>query len=344
MLPAKLNVAVIGTGRAGFIHARNFRSAVSSARLAAVVEPDPTRRREVLDELELETGYAAWEEAISDVRIDAVVVAAPTHLHSEIVVAAAEAGKHVLCEKPLGLHASECRTMLEAVGKHGVVLQLGFMRRYDASFMAARARLEAGEIGDVVLVKSLTHGPSVPQPWMYDIARSNGPLAEVSSHDIDAVRWMTGSEFEEVYALAGNFRCPEARERYPDFYDNVVLTARMTGGRQGLVEGAMAVRYGYDSRMEILGTRGVLFIGSLKADTVMGFSDRLGASGRIVASWRQLFAAAYLEEDTDFVRCIREGRPPRAGGIDGLRAVEVVAAGHRSLQTRRPVQLGEAAT
>lgn len=337
MTAAKLNVAVIGTGRAGMIHARNFRAAVPRARLGAVVDPDPRRRAEVAAELEIETTHPRWEDAVGSRGIDAIVIATPTDFHREIAVAAAAAGKHVLCEKPLALDAAEGAAMVAAAGRHGVLLQVGFMRRYDAGFRAARARVEAGEIGEVVLVKSLTRGPSEPQPWMLDVARSNGPLAEVGSHDIDAVRWFTGAEFAEVHALAGNFRCPEARAAYPEFYDNVLLSARMSDGRHGLVEGSMAVRYGYDSRMEILGTRGVIFVGDLRGDSVVALSDARGRSASVVGSWRQLFAAAYLEEDIDFVRCIESSDTPLATGLDGLRAVEVVIAGNRSIREGRPV-------
>ena len=171
-----------------------------------------------------------YRDALRDGAVDAVVVATPSAWHCEIVVAAAQAGKHVLCEKPMAMHAAECDRMLDATGQAGTTLQIGFMRRFDAGFVAAKQRVDAGEIGRVVSVKSLTHGPTIPKPWMYDIGTSNGPLSEVNSHDIDTVRWLSGSEFEEVYAIAGNYRSPDARERFPDFYDNVILTARLANG------------------------------------------------------------------------------------------------------------------
>jgi len=244
MPTSKLQVAVIGTGRAGLIHARNFRSGVPGAQLAAIVEIEATRRQQLMHELELERGWESWQDAVADQCIDAVVVATPTHLHHDIVLAAAAMGKHVLCEKPLAVNATEAGAMLDAVARSGIRLQVGFMRRYDASFAAAKARVEEGEIGAVVLVKSLTRGPSQPQPWMLDITRSNGPLAEVCSHDIDALRWFSGSEFATVYALGGNHRCPEASKEYPAFYYNVIPPPRFANGTQGSVEGAMGVRYG----------------------------------------------------------------------------------------------------
>ena len=335
----QIGIGVIGAGRAGLIHARNFAfGRVPGAGMRALVEPDAEARRRACQELACDRAYADYVDALADPGLDAVVVATPSAWHCEIVVAAARAGKHILCEKPMAMNAPECDRMLEAVERAGVKLQLGFMRRFDAGFLAAKRRVEAGEIGRVVMVKSLTYGPSTPKPWMYDITKSNGPLSEVNSHDIDTLRWLSGGEFEEVYAIADNFRCPDARQTYPDFYDNVVLTARLTGGVQGSIYGAQGVQYGYDSRCEILGEKGIIMVGSMAADSVASYTAA-GGSRAIVRSWQDLFSEAYRAEDEDFVRCIVEDRPPRAGGMDGKAAVIVVNAGNRSIAQRRPVRL-----
>ena len=215
---SQLGIAVIGAGRAGMIHARNFAAGrIPGAGLTLLVEPLAASRRVACEELRLERACADYREALRDPAVDAVIVATPSALHCEIVVAAAQAGKHVLCEKPMAMNAAECDRMLAAIEQAGVTLQIGFMRRFDAGFVAAKQRVDAGEIGRVVSVKSLTHGPTIPKPWMYDIRKSNGPLSEVNSHDIDTVRWLSGSEFDEVYAIAGNYRSPDAREQYPGF-------------------------------------------------------------------------------------------------------------------------------
>jgi predicted dehydrogenase len=238
----------------------------------------------------------------------------------------------------MAISAAECDDMLAAVEDAGVKLQIGFMRRFDAGFVAAKQRVDAGEIGRVVLIKSLTHGPSTPKPWMYDIRQSNGPLSEVNSHDIDTLRWFSGSEFDEVYAIGGNYRSPEARQQYPDFYDNVILAARMTNGMQGFISGAQGVQYGYDARCEILGEKGLITVGSLAANSMVAHTQA-GTSSPIVTSWMDLFLDAYRAEDEDFIRCIVEDRPVRAGGRDGKAAVAVVNAGNRSIVERRPIVL-----
>jgi myo-inositol 2-dehydrogenase/D-chiro-inositol 1-dehydrogenase/scyllo-inositol 2-dehydrogenase (NAD+) len=335
----KIGICVVGSGRAGLIHAGSFARRVTRARLAALVDPDAQALQAAQRELEVKTGYSDFRQALEDPHVDALVVVTPTSLHREIVLAAAAAGKHVLCEKPMAMDVGQCDDMIRACHDGRVKLQIGFMRRYDESYLAARERITGGEIGEPVLVKSLTHGPSVPQPWMYDIARSNGPLAEVNSHDIDLLRWFTGSEIVEVYALGGNYRCPEAAVRYPDFYDNVAMVCRFANGRQGFIDGAVSVGYGYDARMEIVGTRGVLFVGRKEQDAVLGCSAEGGMRQTFVKSWRTLFAEAYYREDQDFVDCILDGKEPRASGADGRMAVAVVNAGNRSIATRSPVRV-----
>ena len=189
-----------------------------------------------------------------------------------------------------------------------------------------------------MLVKSLTHGPSTPQPWMYDIAKSNGPLAEVSSHDIDALHWYSDSYISEVYAVAGNYRSPQAREKYPDFYDNVVMTTRFQSGAQGVLDGAQGVQYGYDSRVEILGTKGIIHVGRNQQYSVLTVNPE-GISSPFVNSWRTLFLDAYLDEDKSFIDAIVQDSVPLVTGLDGLEAVRVVNAGNTSIRERRPVIL-----
>jgi predicted dehydrogenase len=335
----ELRVCVIGTGRAGMIHARNYATAVPEARLVAGCDLDGDALGRACSELQIERRFTDYREAVQESDIDAVIVAAPTIYHHEIVVAAAQARKHVFCEKPMAVNVTECREMIEAAKAAGVKLQIGFMRRFDEGFRYARDRIEDGEIGEVVLVRSLTHGPTVPQEWMLDVRKSNGPLAEVGSHDIDTLRWYTGSEFAQVFAYAGNYRCVDQRGAYPDFYDNIVMIARFENGMQGCIEGAVSVGYGYDARVEILGTDGIIFVGSVQGTTVV-HANRTGLlSSPAAKSWRNLFVQAYRNEALSFVRAVVEDREPEVTGHDGLMAVKVVNAGNESVRIGSPVSI-----
>ena len=165
---------------------------------------------------------------------------------------------------------------------------------------------------------------------MYDVAKSNGILAEVNSHDIDSVRWMAGSEIRSLYALAGNFRNPEAREAYPDYYDSVLVSGTMENGVHFSVDGAAYVQYGYDSKMELVGTKGKLEVGRSERDFVRLTTPEGGTSTPFISSWMTLFTEAYLAEDTAFVEAILQDAEPPVTGLDGRMAVAAVEAGTRS--------------
>lgn len=339
MSQSKISVALIGAGRAGMIHARNFKGSVPHARIAAVCDPVEGAAQAAAEELELEKWYTDYREIMALKEIDAVLIATPTKYHCEIVEAAAQAGKHILCEKPMAMTVEECNRMDAAAKKHGVILQIAFMRRFDASFQAAKRMVDAGEIGDVVMVKSNTRGPSIPKPWMYDISKSNGPLAEVCSHDIDSLRWFTGSDFKTLYAIGGNYRCPDAKKDFPDFYDNVTLNATFANGCQGMIDGAQGVLYGYDARCEILGTKGCIYLGSTRENSVTLCRSDMNQAAQYINSWKYLFREAYFGEDCDFIDAIVEQREPLVTAYDGKMAVLTVNAGNLSIKEKRIVEI-----
>jgi myo-inositol 2-dehydrogenase/D-chiro-inositol 1-dehydrogenase/scyllo-inositol 2-dehydrogenase (NAD+) len=333
-----IGIGIIGAGRAGMIHARNFHTLVPGASLARLSDVSAETLRAAKAEFEGDVGESAtYQDLLKEQSVHAVVICAPTSMHCRIAVEAAESGKHIFCEKPMAMNTAECDSMIAAAEKAGVVLQIGFMRRFDENFRAAYERVKAGDIGEVVLVKSCTHGPTYPKPWMFDLKQSNGPLAEVCSHDIDTLRWFSGAEFTEVYAIAGNYRTSEARSAFPDFYDQVLLSARLSNGAQGLITGGQGVQYAYDSRVEILGSYGLITIGSLTSGTTIVCTRDKEIRRPSFVSWSNLYRDAYLQEDMEFVRAIREQRPPRVTGVDGRAAVAVVNAGNRSIVDRRPV-------
>ncbi|MFP3088889.1 Gfo/Idh/MocA family oxidoreductase [Treponema sp. TIM-1] len=334
-----IGLCLIGAGRAGMIHGRNFASRVPHAKMVAVSDTVEESARSAAGELGIDTWYTDYRQALENPAVDAVIVVTPTKFHHDIVIEAAGAGKHILCEKPMAMTREECQGMIDAVKKNKVKLQIGFMRRFDANFRRAKEIVDSGEIGAVVSVKSLTRGPSTPQEWMYDIHKSNGPLAEVNSHDIDTLRWFTGSEAASLYAMAGNYRCEAAREQYPDFYDTVLMNVRMKNGMMGNIDGAQGVQYGYDARVDILGTHGSLHIGGLMGGTTLTYTKDHRMSADVIRSWTNLFYEAYVNEDISFIGAIREDREPEVCGLDGMMAVDIVRAGNESIQQGQIIYL-----
>ncbi len=335
----KIRIALIGAGRAGMIHAENFRASVPGACIAAICDPVEDAARNAAQKLEVDRWYTDYHDIMEDKTIDAVIIATPTKYHCEIAVAAADSGKHILCEKPMAMTVEECNIMNAAAEKNGVILQIAFMRRFDASFIAAKKMIDADEIGEVVMVRSNTRGPSIPKPWMYDISKSNGPLAEVCSHDIDSLRWFTGSDFKTVFAIGGNFRCPDARESFPDFYDNVTLNASFVNGCQGMIDGAQGVLYGYDARCEILGTKGCIYLGNTSENSAILCRSNMQKSAEYINSWKYLFREAYFAEDCAFATAVTNQTPPLVNGQDGKKAVLTVNAGNLSIREKRIVEI-----
>lgn len=334
-----VRLALIGCGRAGMIHARNFAAAVPGCTLEAVCDPVEEAAVSAAKELNTALYTTDYKEILAMDTVDAVVIVTPTKYHCEIAVAAAKAHKHIFCEKPMAMTVAECELMEQAAKENKVKLQIGFMRRFDHAFVDAKKAIESGAIGDVVMVRSNTRGPSIPQPWMYDISKSNGPLAEVNSHDIDTLRWLTGSEFKSLYAIAGNYRCPDAKAEFPDFYDNVCMTVSLENGCQGMIDGAQGVRYGYDARVEVLGTEGCIYIGRTEENGMLVCTKDMQKHVEFINSWRYLFKEAYLEEDIAFIKAVLEDSETRVTGHDGKMAVKIVNAGNLSIKEKRIVTL-----
>jgi len=283
--------------------------------------------------------FTNYEEALADADVDAVVIATPAFLHHDIVCAAANEGKQIFLEKPMAITVEECETINAAVARAGVKLQLGFMRRFDEGFVRAKSILDSGEMGRTMIIKSTGRGPGLPPPWIYDINKSNGVLAEVNSHDIDSVRWLVGSDICRVYAEAANLKCPDAQEEHPDFYDNIVVNLRFSDGTIGVVDGTCPCHYGYDARVEILCEKGVVFIGSVEQQGITKVTVEGEVTRRAVKSWRNLFKDAYVAEMKHFVECVLDDKEPRVTGLDGLKAVATVVAAHRSLKSHGPVDI-----
>lgn len=335
----QVNVCLIGCGRAGLIHARNFSKSIDKGRLIALCDPTPEKLTSAQKELNCSYTYKNYKEALKNPEIDAVIVVTPTVYHKEIVVDAAKAGKHILCEKPLAMDENECLEMIQAAEENNVKLQVGFMRRYDESFIAAKKEIEEGAIGEVVMVKSLTHGPSEPKPWMYDIQNSNGPIGEVNSHDLDTLRWLTNQEIDTIYAVGGNFRSPEVKEEFPDYYDTVAMNLTFKDGKIGMIDGAQYVQYGYDARTEILGTKGSILIGDQSKHKVTVATSNGEVRKQTMNSWTYLFKDAYVHEDQAFVDCILNDTKPKVTGRDGMIAVKLVSKALESLLTQKIVKV-----
>jgi myo-inositol 2-dehydrogenase / D-chiro-inositol 1-dehydrogenase len=334
----RFRLAVVGVGRCGMVHATNACRWLSAAELACVVDADPARATEAGDEVAA-ASFTSLEDALEGTAIDGVVITTPTFTHPQLAILAAGAGKHVFCEKPMALTVEECDEMSAAAAAAGVVLQIGFVRRFQAEFVEAKRRIDAGEIGQPMIVKSLTRGPGLPPPWARELERSNGMLAEVNSHDFDCVRWLVGSDIARVYAETANFKGADRGVTAANFYDNAVVALRFESGALGTIDGTCPADVGYDARVEILGTEGLLVVGEHRATALLEIRTRGSGEVPTYASWPQRFEWGYREELRGFVEAASEGGEPAAGGADGRAGVAAVRAANRSWLEGRPVTL-----
>lgn len=341
---SRLDVLIVGAGRAGAVHAANLSQSTPRARVVGAVDADEAAGRALSERVGALYHGSSLDAALEAVAFDAVVITAPTFLHRELAVAAASAGKHVFCEKPMALHPAECDEMIAAAGQSGVTLQIGFMRRFQPEFAEARRRIEAGDVGEPMIVKSLTRGPGLPPAWAWDLQRSNGLLAEVTSHDFDCVRWLAGSPLQRVYAEVSNRKGPSRGVAHKDFYDNAVVTLRFASGTIGTIDGTCPADYGYDARVEVLGTEGLLVIGDVRGQALLEVKDRdHGGRQPVHRTWPERFESGYRAEMRAFVDAALDGTPPLVTGDDGRWAVLAVIAANRSWQEERPVALDELA-
>jgi len=321
------------------IHARNFDHKIPGAQVVAVVDPQKEAQKKA-EELGAKY-FSSLKQAIDNCEFNAVCIGAPTFAHADAVLESAEAGKHIFCEKPLALSQKEAEHMVETVERNDVLFQIGFMRRFDKNFMKAKEMIDEGKIGEPIMVKSVGRSPGsgTLSKWIADVEKSNGILAEVNSHDFDAIRWLAGSDFQEVFCYAGNLKCPSYEDEYPEFYDTAAVNIKFKDDIIGVVDGCYPATYGYDARTEVLGTEGVLHIGSSEAYSVLTWNKE----GQVVKEgnkgWQSLFAEAYEREDEHFINCVTNKKQPRVNIKDGQKALDIVLAANQSIRTGKPVSI-----
>ena len=333
----QVGVAVIGVGTLGQRHAENLRRRIPGASLIAVADSDIRRASQVAANLEVPYHHDNLEAILKHKDIPAVVIAAPSKFHATVIEVAAAHGKHIFCEKPVALSLEEADNALAAVAKAGVQLQIGFMRRYDPGYAAAWQRIEAGEIGNPVIFKSVGRDRQ-PPPLAFFRGGVNGTLFSDSAvHDFDLARWMMKDELASVHAYAGVLACPELAQF--DDIDATVINLRFARGGIGNIEAFRKSSYGYDIRTEVLGTKGAVHVGYLHEAPFHVLTED-GVRHDVVNHWLVRFADAYLEELRDFVQRIAADKPVCITGEDGRKALAGALAAERSFRESRPVPIG----
>ncbi|SFK38058.1 Gfo/Idh/MocA family oxidoreductase [Geodermatophilus ruber] len=335
-MSAPVGVALIGSGRMGSFHGETVVRRLPGARLVAVADPAPGAAERLAAALGAGRGYADVARVWEDPAVDAVVVASPARTHAALVVAAAEAGRHVFCEKPMAATLADADRAIDAVRAAGVVLQVGFNRRFAPDWRAARVLLDAGTLGTPRLLRSLTRDPGG-----FDPARvpPDTIFLETLIHDFDTLRFLhPGAEVVEVHAVADALVEPGWRDR--GLLDTAVVVLRFDDGAMGVAEACFEAAYGYDVRGEVLGSGGMATMGDGRRGG-LAFS---GPAGRVVETVRgdqELFRDAYTAELGAFVEAVRSGGPAPVTGEDARAALAIALAAAESVRAGRPVRIDE---
>jgi myo-inositol 2-dehydrogenase/D-chiro-inositol 1-dehydrogenase len=329
-----INVGVLGAGRIGRLHTENLLR-MSGVRVKSIADPY--------------TDFDAWPPqpivtgrdpslVLDDPEIKAVLICSPTPTHAPFTEAAATAGKHIFCEKPIDLDPERIRRTLEVVDAAGVKLQVGFNRRFDPTFARVRQAVVDGDVGAVQIVKITSRDPEAP-PVEY-VESSGGIFLDMTIHDFDMVRFLTGSEIEEVHAMGAVLIDPAIGEAGD--VDTAVTTLKMANGALAVIENSRQAVYGYDQRIEVFGSKGSAEAGNETANRVT-FSTGGGVrSDTPLYFFLERYQRSFVAELEVFFAAIRENREPPVGGRDGLMSVLVGLAAAKSMAENRPIAVESA--
>jgi myo-inositol 2-dehydrogenase/D-chiro-inositol 1-dehydrogenase len=327
-----IKVAVLGAGRIGKIHTANLMAqpGVQLKYVADVHAPSAIS-------LAAQHGasVASVDQVFADPEIGAVVIASSTDTHADLILRAAAAGKHIFCEKPVDLTIERARVCAAAVEKAGVTALIGFQRRYDPTFAALKARIDAGEIGEQEVLNITSRDPGAP-PVSY-IAVSGGIFKDMLIHDFDVCRWILDDEAVSVYATASCLTDPAIAEAGD--VDTTAVTIRTRKGRLCQINTSRRSAYGYDQRFEIFGSKGLLMANNHKPTEVQAWTANAISSDLPENFFLERYRAAYALEMAHFIDAIATGKPVRTTVADGLKALELAEAAATSWREGRVVNL-----
>lgn len=327
-----LQVAVLGAGRIGKIHTANLMAqpGVQLKYVADVHAPSA-----IALAAQHGAAVASVDQVFADPDIGAVVIASSTDTHADLILRAAAAGKHIFCEKPVDLTLERARVCAAAVEKAGVTALIGFQRRYDPTFAALKARIDAGEIGEQEVLNITSRDPGAP-PVSY-IAVSGGIFKDMLIHDFDVCRWILDDEAVSVYATASCLTDPAIAEAGD--VDTTAVTIRTRKGRLCQINTSRRSAYGYDQRFEIFGSKGLLMANNHKPTEVEAWTANAISSDLPENFFLERYRAAYALEMAHFIDAIATGKPVRTTVADGLKALELAEAAATSWREGRVVTL-----
>lgn len=332
---ARFKFGIIGTGRIGKLHIENLMRYIPEAEVYAAADVMIEHSKEWLEENNIEHVFSDYKDLLALEEIDAVVISTPTDTHAEISIAAAEAGKHVFCEKPVDLTVERVKDVIAAVKKADVVFQVGFNRRFDHNFRRVREHVVDGNIGDVHMVLVTSRDPA-PPPVSY-IESSGGLFLDMMIHDFDMVRYQSGAEVVAVTAHGANLVDPEIGEAGD--IDTAIVTLELSNGALAMINNSRQAVYGYDQRVEVFGSKGQATAYNDQPNNVELYTEEDISTDKIPYFFLDRYTNAFINQFEDFIKALKGEIEVPVNDVDGLRAIEIALACNESLKTGERVEL-----
>ena len=335
-----VQVGIIGAGRIGQVHMRGIASGVPDAVIRSLADPAISPEAEQLaHSIGIPNIVSDYHDIIDDPKIDAILLCSPTNLHAQISLEAIRAGKHVFCEKPVDhdlARIEQVEAALKASDKN-LKYQVGFNRRYDHNFRALRQAVLDGKVGDVQFVRVSSRDPQVPHAGF--VQSSGGLFLDMMIHDLDMIRYLSGSEVVEVYAQGAVLIDPAIGAAGD--VDTATVSAKMANGALALIDNSRQAVYGYDQRAEVFGSKGCVQNGNdLPSTMIVSTVDGI-VSEKPLWFFLERYMESYRAEVRAFIASIVNDTAPEVGIADGRRTIQIALACKRSLDENRPVRIDE---
>jgi myo-inositol 2-dehydrogenase/D-chiro-inositol 1-dehydrogenase len=333
----KIVLGVIGAGRIGKLHTENVVNNFVDVRVKAIADVYADNIKDWAANLGIENVYSDYHEILNDPEINTVLICSSTNTHSTISIESANAGKHIFCEKPIDYDLDRIASALAAVKKAGVKYQVGFNRRFDHNFNQVCEYVKEGKIGDPHIIKVTSRDPEPPSA---EYARvSGGMFLDMTIHDFDMVRYLSGSEVTEVYANAAVLVDPAIGEAGD--VDTALITLKFKNGAIGIIDNSRRAAYGYDQRVEVFGSKGGVTVSNdTPTSAVLSTADGV-FSDKPKYFFLERYKDSFVEELKQFFNAIKNDTPTPVQGIDGLKPVIIAMAAKKSYEEGRPVKIEE---
>ena len=330
----KLTVGIIGAGRIGKVHASSIMNFIPEAKIKYISDPWEGAK-EWVDSLNGPIYTKNTSDIFEDKEVDAVLICSSTDTHVKYIIEAANAKKHIFCEKPIDHDIERIKGALAAIDENDVKFQIGFNRRFDTNYATVKKTITDGKIGDIRFISITSRDPGAP-PIEY-IKVSGGIFMDMTIHDFDMARFLAGSEVEEVYTKASVMVDPAIGEAGD--YDTAAIVLTFKNGAVCVINNCREASYGYDQRVEVFGSKGMVDItNNLHSRAVISTKD--GVTGeKPLDFFMDRYTQAYVAEVTEFIDAIVNNGSLTTCAADGLKSVEIAKAATQSAKTGLPVKL-----